>query len=68
MNQPQAMPMMCEKKGCNQPATYDCEQIPGTECAGWENEPTARCDEHAKGLIIIKEVTYHKDPGGKYNW
>jgi len=47
--------LMCETKGCNNKATVECEQIPGTAEPGWENEPTARCDEHSKGLIAIKD-------------
>lgn len=46
------IPMMCEKEGCEKPATVDCERIPGTELDDWQNEPTARCDEHSKGLIV----------------
>jgi len=50
------MPMMCERDGCAQPAVYDCEAIPGTAETGWESEPTARCEEHSKGLLIIQRV------------
>lgn len=67
MNTPQPMPVMCERKGCNRPADFDCEPIPGTAEPGWEKEPTARCEEHAKGLIVIREVRQgRRDPGGKY--
>ena len=66
-NAPQPMPMMCERKGCNKPADFSCEPIPGTAYPGWEKEPTARCEEHAKGLVVIGEITQgRRDPGGKY--
>lgn len=51
------LPMLCEKEGCDKQATFDCERIPGTEPDDWQNEPTARCDEHAKGLIIKNPLT-----------
>lgn len=50
------IPMMCERKGCDKQADYDCEPIPGSAEPGWEKEPTARCGEHAKGLLIIRKV------------
>lgn len=50
------IPMMCERDGCDKPADYDCEPIPGTAEPGWENEPTARCEEHSKGLLILRWV------------
>lgn len=52
-----AIPMMCERDGCDKQAVYDCEAIPGTADPGWENEPTARCAEHAKGLLILGKVS-----------
>ena len=56
------IPMMCERDGCDKPADYDCEPIPGTAEPGWENEPTARCEEHAKGLLILRRcVDVSKD-------
>jgi hypothetical protein len=51
-----AIPMMCERNDCENQAVYDCEPVPGTSEPGWENEPTARCAEHAKGLVIIRKV------------
>lgn len=48
--------MMCERDGCDKQAVYDCEPIPGTAEPGWENESTARCEEHAKGLLILRRV------------
>jgi hypothetical protein len=51
------IPMMCERDGCNKQAVYDCEPIPGTAEPGWEDEPTARCEEHSKGLLILRRVT-----------
>lgn len=48
--------MMCERDGCDKQADYDCEPIPGTAEPGWDNEPTARCAEHAKGLLILRSV------------
>lgn len=48
--------LMCEAKSCSNKATKECEQIPGTAAPGWESEPTARCDEHSKGLIVLSEL------------
>lgn len=56
MNKPKPCPMMCERDGCDKQADYDCEPIPGTAEPGWENEPTAKCAEHAKGLLILRSV------------
>lgn len=65
-SEPQPHPMMCEAKGCDRVAAFDCEQIPGTELPGWEGEPTARCEQHSKGLLILGRVTHdRRDPGGK---
>lgn len=65
-SEPQPHVMICERDGCYKPADYDCEPIPGTAEPGWENEPTARCEEHSKGLLIIGRVTHdRRDPGGK---
>lgn len=50
------IPMMCERRGCDKEAVYDCEPIPGTAEPGWEKEPTARCEEHSKGLLILGRV------------
>lgn len=67
-NAPQPMPMMCEKKGCGKPADFSCEPIPGTAYPGWEKEPTARCKEHAKGLIVICDVMQRgRIPGDKHD-
>lgn len=67
MSEPKPHPMMCERKGCDKQADYDCEPIPGTAEPGWGNEPTARCEEHAKGLLILREITHdRRDPGCKY--
>lgn len=64
--QPKPCPRMCEVRSCNKVAEFDCEQIPGTELPGWEGEPTARCLEHARGLLVIGCVTHdRRDPGAK---
>lgn len=64
---PKPHPMMCERKGCGCKADYDCEPVPGTAYPGWEKEPTARCAEHAKGMIVIRSVQRgRRDPGSKY--
>lgn len=66
MSEPKPCPMMCERRGCDKQADYDCEPIPETTEPGWENEPTARCEEHAKGLLILGRVTNdRRDPSGK---
>lgn len=56
MSEQNPFPMMCERDGCDKKADYDCEPIPGTSEPGWENEPTARCEEHSKGLLILGRV------------
>ncbi len=56
-NDPKPYPMMCERDGCNKQAVCDCEPIPGTAEPGWEAEPTARCEEHSKGLLILRRFT-----------
>jgi hypothetical protein len=53
---PQPMRYMCERKGCARPADFNCEPIPGTTEPGWEKEPTARCEEHARGLIVLHDL------------
>lgn len=66
MSEPKPCPMMCEARACNKLADFDCEQIPGTELPGWQSEPTARCEDHAKGLLILGRVTNdRRDPSGK---
>jgi hypothetical protein len=66
-DEPKPCPMMCERSGCDKRAYYDCEPIPGIAEPGWENEPTARCEEHAKGLLIPGKVPHdRRDPGAKY--
>jgi len=67
-DEPKPVPMMCEARACNEVAMYDCEQIPGKAEPGWENEPTARCEKHSKGVLVLGNVTNNRrDPGGKYD-
>lgn len=61
------IPLMCERVGCKKQAVCDCEPIPGTAEPGWEKEPTARCEEHARGLLIIRSFEGSSDdkPAGR---